>query len=250
MVRADVVFLKHGAKLEGHIVKRSESSVEIDIGAGSLTIPMSTVDRIEKGRSVLDDYEDRSAELGAQDRDGWLELARWASGKGLRTQSLDAYARVLTIDPNDPEANRAQGRVEVEGSWMTPEQAYAEKGYVNFEGRWSRLPSRSRSCAPARPRPQQRPGTNRRSAGAGGRGPGAGGSGELRAVDLGRPPLLEWLGPRSKNLADEPTRSRAVGGQRHTGATMSVHEKSVTLLLGLALAVASPGSVWAETLDV
>lgn len=136
VVRADVVFLKHEAQLEGHIVKRSESSVEIDIGAGSLTIPMSTVDRIEMGRSVLDDYEDRAAELGAQDRDGWLELARWASGKGLRTQSLDAYARVLTIDPNDPEANRAQGRVEVEGSWMTPEQAYAEKGYVNFEGRW------------------------------------------------------------------------------------------------------------------
>lgn len=136
VVRADVVLLKHGGKLEGHIVKRTESSVEIDIGAGSLTLPTSSVDRIEMGRAPLDDYEDRAAELGAQDRDGWLELARWASGKGLRTQSLEAYARVLTIGPNDPEANRALGRVAVDGRWMTQEQAYRAKGYVNFEGRW------------------------------------------------------------------------------------------------------------------
>ena len=136
VVRADVVLLKHGGRLEGHIVKRTESSVEIDIGAGSLVLPMSSVDRIEMGRAPLDDYEDRAAALGAQDGDGWLELARWASGKGLRTQSLEAYARVLTIYPNDPDANRALGRVAVEGRWMTPEQAYRAKGYVNFEGGW------------------------------------------------------------------------------------------------------------------
>lgn len=133
---ADVVLLKHGAKLEGRIVKRTESSVEIDIGAGSLTLPMSSVDRIEMGRAPLDDYEDRAAELGARDREGWLELARWASGKGLGTQSLEAYERVLEIDANDPEANRALGRVAVEGVWMTPEQAYRARGYVNFEGQW------------------------------------------------------------------------------------------------------------------
>ena len=136
MARADVVLLKHGGKLEGHIVKQTESSVEIDIGAGSLTLPMSNVDRVELGRAPLDDYEDRAAELGAQDQEGWLELARWASGKGLQTQSLGAYERVLRIDPNDPEANRALGRVAVEGGWMTPEEAYRAEGYVNFEGQW------------------------------------------------------------------------------------------------------------------
>ena len=136
MARADMVLLKHGGRLEGRIVERTESSVEIDIGAGSLTLPMKSVDRIELGRAPLDDYEDRAAELGAQDRDGWLELARWASGKGLSTQSLEAYERVLAVYPNDPEANRALGRVAVEGRWMTQEQAYRAKGYVNFEGRW------------------------------------------------------------------------------------------------------------------
>ncbi len=133
---ADVVLLKHGAKLEGRIVQQTESSVEVDIGAGSLTLPMSAVDRIERGRSPLDEYDDRAAALNPKDRNGWLELARWASRAGLGTQSQRAYQQVLTIDPNDPEANRALGRVNVEGRWMTEDEAYRSRGYVRFEGRW------------------------------------------------------------------------------------------------------------------
>ena len=134
--RADVVYIKGGGKLEGRIVDRTESSVEIDIGAGSLTLPMSKVDRIEEGRSPLDDYDDRAAKLAEDDRDGWLELARWASGMGLGAQSRWAYEHVLTLDPNDPEANRAVGRVEVDGRWMTEDEAYRARGFVMFEGQW------------------------------------------------------------------------------------------------------------------
>jgi hypothetical protein len=134
--RADVVFIKGGGKLEGRIVEQTESSVEVDIGAGSLTFPMSSVERIEEGRSPLDDYDDRTRDLAADDRDGWLELAQWASGVGLGTQSLRAYEHVLTLDPNNPEANRALGHVEVDGRWMTEDEAYRARGYVNFEGQW------------------------------------------------------------------------------------------------------------------
>ena len=147
--RADVVHLKSGGKLEGRIVERTESSVEVDIGAGTLTFPMSSVDRIEEGRSPLDDYDDRTRDLAANDRDGWLELARWASGVGLGTQSLRAYEHVLTIDPKDPEANRALGRVEVDGRWMTEDEAYLARGYVMFEGQWM-MPAEQESILRAR----------------------------------------------------------------------------------------------------
>ena len=102
---ADVVYLKSGGKMEGRIVNRTDDSVEIDVGAGSLTLPMSNVDRIEEGRSPLDDYDERAGKLAADDRDGWLDLARWASGKGLGAQSRQAYERVLRIDPDDPANN-------------------------------------------------------------------------------------------------------------------------------------------------
>jgi len=133
---ADVVFLKSGGKMEGRIVERSDSSVEIDIGAGSLRFPMSSVDRIEEGRSTLDDYDERAEKVAADDRDGWMELARWASGVGLGAQSRRAYERVLALDPGDSEANRALGRVQVDGQWMSEDDAYRARGYVWFEGRW------------------------------------------------------------------------------------------------------------------
>jgi hypothetical protein len=133
---ADVVYLKSGGKLEGRIVERTETSVEINIGAGSLTLSMGSVDRIEEGRSPLDDYDERVAALGRDDREGWLELARWASRAGLGTQSRWAYDHVLQIAPEDPEANQAVGRVKLDGRWVTEEDAYRARGYVLFEGRW------------------------------------------------------------------------------------------------------------------
>ena len=135
-VSADVVFLRGGGKIEGRVLERTESSVEVDIGAGSISVSMTKVDRIEEGRSLLDDYDDRAALLGGNDYDGWLDLARWASSEGMGTQARRAYEQVLSISPDDPEANKALGRVEVDGSWMSEEEAYRARGYVQFEGRW------------------------------------------------------------------------------------------------------------------
>lgn len=104
--RADLVFLKSGSKLEGRVLELTEDSVKIDIGAGSLTLPMSSVDHIEQGRSPLDDFDERAGALSETDRDGWLQLARWASGTGLGAQSRWAYEHVLEIDSEDSEANR------------------------------------------------------------------------------------------------------------------------------------------------
>jgi len=133
---ADVVYLNSGGRMEGRIVAQTETSIEVDIGAGTLTFPMSSVDRIETGRSPLDDYDERAAALDANDSNGWLELARWASSQGLGTQSRRAYERVLAIDPQNAEANRAMGLVELDGKWVTEDQAYRARGYVLFEGQW------------------------------------------------------------------------------------------------------------------
>ncbi len=136
MVLADVVYLNSGGKLEGRIVSQTETSIEVDVGAGTLSFPMSAVERIEQGRSPLDDYDERASALAPDDLNGWLELARWASSEGLGTQSYRAYERVLELDPTNAEANRALGRVEVDGRWVSKEEAYRARGYVNFEGQW------------------------------------------------------------------------------------------------------------------
>jgi hypothetical protein len=133
---ADDVYLKGGGRISGRITQQTDTMVEVDVGAGLVSVRLESVARIEKGRSKLDDFDERAAKLGARDREGWLALGRWASDQGLGKQSRQVYQHVLTFAPGDPEANRALGRVELDGRWVTEDEAYAARGYVRFEGEW------------------------------------------------------------------------------------------------------------------
>jgi len=50
---ADEVYLKSGGRLSGRIVRRTATEVAVDVGAGQVTVPASSVVRIEEGRSAL-----------------------------------------------------------------------------------------------------------------------------------------------------------------------------------------------------
>jgi len=133
---ADDVYLKGGGRISGRITKQTDAMVEVDVGAGLVSVRMESVARIEKGHSKLDEFDERAAKLGARDREGWLALGRWASSQGLGRQAQRAYEHVLSFAPSDPEANRALGRVELDGRWVPEDEAYAARGYVRFEGEW------------------------------------------------------------------------------------------------------------------
>jgi tetratricopeptide (TPR) repeat protein len=133
---ADDVFLKGAGQITGRIVARSATSLEVDVGAGSVTVPLAQVERIQQGRCALDDYHERAQALAANDRGGWLSLARWASSQGLAKQAEEAYKRVLAIAPDEPEANQALGKVRLGQRWVSEEESYRARGYVEFEGEW------------------------------------------------------------------------------------------------------------------
>ncbi|HSN73275.1 MAG TPA: hypothetical protein VLT59_17295 [Steroidobacteraceae bacterium] len=135
-VTADVLHLKSGGRIEGRIVERTETSVEIELGAGTMTLPLTSVARIEEGRSVLDEYDERRAQLAVGDTAGWLALAEWSARHGLSNQARAAYRHVLVLDPRNETANRALGFVEYDGRWMTEDEAYAARGYVKHRGQW------------------------------------------------------------------------------------------------------------------
>ena len=133
---ADEVFLKSGGQLSGRVVSRTATAVEVDVGAGKITVPASSVVRIEEGRSPLQEYEERAGKLAAGDADGWVALGQWAEGKGLSKQAGEAYHRALAASPLDPRANEGLGNVLVDGRWVGEAEAYRAKGYVQFEGEW------------------------------------------------------------------------------------------------------------------
>lgn len=133
---ADEVHLKGGGSLTGEIVEQTAENITVDIGAGRMTVKMSTVVSIDKSASPLQEYRARASKLANDDVEGWRELARWASDRGLGTQSREAYTRVTALVPDDPEANRGLGLVQQDGKWMTEEESYLARGFVQFEGDW------------------------------------------------------------------------------------------------------------------
>jgi hypothetical protein len=135
-VSADEVFLKGGGQLSGRIVSRSETKVEVDVGAGRIAVPASSVVRIEEGRSALQEYEERAGGLAAGDADGWVALAGWAEGRGLGTQAREAWHRALAASPDDPRANQALGNVQMGGRWVSEDESYRARGYVQYQGEW------------------------------------------------------------------------------------------------------------------
>jgi hypothetical protein len=133
---ADEIYLRGGGRISGEIVSRTEDSVTVDIGGGTLTAKMSSVVRIEESVSPLQEYRARAAKVPAGDAEAWRELARWATGETLSSQAAEAYEQVLAVLPKDEEANRALGRVLLNGSWVSEEESYRSRGYVEFEGEW------------------------------------------------------------------------------------------------------------------
>ena len=133
---ADVLYLQSGGRIEGRIVRRDASTVEVEIGAGTMEFPMTSILRIEEGRTVLDDYEERLAKLAVEDIQGWLALGHWAASNDLPNQAKGAYEHVLERDAGNVAANEALGRVQVDGRWLSETDAWLAQGYEKFEGEW------------------------------------------------------------------------------------------------------------------
>ena len=134
---ADDVYLRGGGQITGEIVTRSEDSVTVDIGGGAtITARMSSIVSIEEGISPLQEYRDRAGNISAGDAEAWRELAQWATGQMLASQASKAYHEVIAILPDDEGANRALGRVRLGGKWVTEQESYLARGYVEFDGEW------------------------------------------------------------------------------------------------------------------
>jgi len=133
---ADEVYLRGGGQITGEIVEETGDSISVDIGGGTMSVRRSSVVRIERGMSPLQEYRARAGSIPAGDAEGWRELARWAERQALATAAGEAWSNVVAVVPDDPEANRALGYVPLDGRWVTEEESYRARGYVEFEGDW------------------------------------------------------------------------------------------------------------------
>ena len=213
---ADEVFLKGGGRLSGRILSRTATSIEVEVGPGTITVPMSSVIRVEERRSVLHEYHERADGLRADDRDGWLRLAKWSSSQDLNTQARQAYTRVLALDPDQADANLALGRMRLDGRWVTEEESFRARGFIAFEGQWV-TPAVQEACFVSATPPGRRSWPDSRQSGARER-PRPGRAKPRRLPAVPRFPLA-WggvgLGPAGMAV------SRALGVVEQTGPAVT-----------------------------
>lgn len=133
---ADVLHLKTGGRLDGVLVAETAAVLTIDVGVGRLSVPRTSVSRIERKESALSQYRTRLAAMGPGDVTALADLARFAASHGLRSESLLMWARVVALDPRHVEAHRALGHVLVVGRFVDEDEANRANGLVRFEGRW------------------------------------------------------------------------------------------------------------------
>jgi|GEM_PF-5834887 len=137
-VHADTVYLTNGNTLEGR-VRYENGRVIVEQSAGEVILDKSKVEHVEKSRTALDDFDDRTRALERKEKPSaqdWGDLAQFAALKKLRNQALQSWAKALEADPNFEPAHKALGHVKYEGRWMSPEDANGARGLVRHDGAW------------------------------------------------------------------------------------------------------------------
>ena len=142
---ADVLVMKDGRRIEGTVTSQDASKVKITTGFGDFEFPMAQVERIEKGKTGAQEFDERfKAAKTAQE---FFEVGQWAESKKMRTEAKKAMKKVLELEPKHAGANAFFGKVEYKGEWLTPAErdaraaadAEAEmlaKGFVRWKEQW------------------------------------------------------------------------------------------------------------------
>jgi len=133
---ADVLHLQKGGRLEGILVREDAASITLDVGMGRVTLPKSSITRIERKASALSEFRRRLDAIAPGDVQAYVDLARYAAENGLRGEARMAWTRVASLDPRNAEAHLALGHVLLNGIYVEEEEAYRAQGLVRFDGRW------------------------------------------------------------------------------------------------------------------
>ena len=134
-LRADILTLDDGTKIEGEIIKETEDEIELKIPHGSTKLPRGRVVKIEKKLSPTQEFEARRAKLDAKDAPGRIALAWWAIERHFpRDKAVELGVEAWRLEPGDESAiellaNKFDYHYEKD-AWVEPDKWYPAHGYV------------------------------------------------------------------------------------------------------------------------
>jgi hypothetical protein len=141
---ADDVYLKNGRVFKDVETVVGEGSVRILLPFGEMGISLAKVERIEQAESSHALFLERRAGLRVDDRataGDWLDLARWARGRGLDHAAREAALTAARLDPREPGLATVMQGLDFAFSaeldrWVPFEESMRMKGFEFVDGRW------------------------------------------------------------------------------------------------------------------
>ncbi len=137
-VFGEAIELKDGSKIEGKIKSKSATEIVVDVEGIEVRVvgdEVKTVDGLPYSCDYKALYELKNSETPAMDVDGRFVLAMWCKEHNLKEEMKGELDRILSLNPNHEGANRELGRLFVSGAWRTPEEL-KKLGYVKKGGEW------------------------------------------------------------------------------------------------------------------
>ena len=142
-LRADVVHLKSGGRVEGE-VSAEGSKLRIETAHGLVWVARGDVESVETRPTPAREYDRRAAELKDADADGHFKLGRWCDQNDMAAQAREEYEQALEADASHSGAHKALGHLLRDGRWMTPEEAHEADGLMEYHGEWLTPEERSK----------------------------------------------------------------------------------------------------------
>ena len=135
-VRADQILLKNGNRLEGRVTATAPGRIRVELDAGSsIEIELDQVAERIPGRSPLELFPERLRAMPREDRDGFIELARWGEERGIKRCAREAWREVLRLDPHQETARQRLGYALHRNRWVLRD-ALEDAGFVLHRGLW------------------------------------------------------------------------------------------------------------------
>lgn len=132
----DIVVLKSGKRLEGDVIASDETSVQLKLRGGKVTLQRSEIASIEHTPSVAEELAEREAALPDSDAFALYRLAEWCRTKGLRKDAKRLTWQVLDLDTDHAKAREDLGFKKLGAIWLTEEDWHHRKGEVKHLGQW------------------------------------------------------------------------------------------------------------------
>lgn len=134
-LRADVLTLTSGLKVEGIVVERGDK-VDVQVPEGLFSYRRDVVQKIERKASALQQYRDARARVNPKDAEALYQLGLWCASRGMPVPAAQEFERATRANPHHVGAHQRLGHVQDGELWYSESDYQSHLGNVRLDGQW------------------------------------------------------------------------------------------------------------------